>query len=226
MRGCHTSHSLCLKTPVVGGLLQPLVRTQPEEPGEVWGSGSLSLGCPCLSLGRSLFHFEANMAVRVKSRKTAYQGDEAEKTKANSVPTPSSSPHIPTFPEEPCRGGKTWAEKGVLPGAPCSCWLPPAQPAARAASSPVGTSSPCFPGGWYFQSATPGRSPLHTPGGPRQLPGAWTTRPPPNSQTEGSSLIPCECRRAALPPDPETPRRCPSPGSPLPWLLSSFCALT
>ena len=50
--------------------------------------------------------------------------------------------------------------------------------------------------------------------------------PSPNSQTEGSSLIPCECRRAALPPDPDTPGRCPSPGSPLPWLLSSFCAPT
>lgn len=127
MRGCHTSHSLCLKTPVVGGLLHPLVRTQPEKPGEFWGSGSLYLGCPCLSLGRSLFHFEANMAVRVKSRKTAYQGDEAEKNQSKFCPRPQLQSSHPYLPRRALRRRKDMGREGRPPrgslqllAAPCT----------------------------------------------------------------------------------------------------------
>lgn len=92
----------------------------------------------------------------------------------------------------------------LLPGAPCSCSLTPGQPAARGCFLSCGHIPATLPGR-VVSSLSQVREGRHPPNPRTQLSDLLQPGPPwPSCNSpSGSSLIPCECGKAALSPRPK-----------------------
>ena len=97
------------------------------------------------------------MVVRVKNRRTTHQGDEAEKTKASSLPAQLQSSH-PLLPRIAQGARKEKGREGHPPGLPAAAGGPRTASCEGCFLS-CGHVLPTLPGGWSPQSAMQERGP-------------------------------------------------------------------
>ena len=154
------------------------------------------MGCPHLSLGRSHSHLEGNVAVRVKT------GDQHIRETKPRKPKPALTAQLqPSHPLLPRRAQGRRKGKGRErhpPGPPAAAGGP-RMASCEGCFLSCGHVLPTLPGGRSPQSAAQERGPSTSQVTFSNLLRPETTGPSPKGLMEGSSLIPHEHGRVALP---------------------------